>query len=155
MVRRPARVCPPRRYCARLRRRRRRHNPLALARERTPPPSPLRAPAAAGGADGDAPRAAAALIPTSPRSVEACFRLGLDPLDLVHRPASAFKRPGEPPELAAKRHAHHEQLRQARARAPPRPTALGPPATPRARPQAPATARLRHDALPPACPAAR
>jgi hypothetical protein len=64
------------------------------------------------GAEGEPSRPESALIPTSPRSVEACFRLGLDPLDLVYRPLSYFKRPGELQELTAKRHAHHEALRQ-------------------------------------------
>jgi hypothetical protein len=64
------------------------------------------------GAEGEPSRPDSALIPTSPRSVEACFRLGLDPLDLVYRPLAAFKRPGEPAELTEKRHAHHEALRQ-------------------------------------------
>ncbi|KAF8064553.1 AVT1D [Scenedesmus sp. PABB004] len=71
------------------------------------------APAAGADADGAVP-AAAALIPTSPRSIEACFRLGVDPLELAFRPASAFRRAGESEELAALRFQHHEQLRQER-----------------------------------------
>lgn len=54
----------------------------------------------------------AALVPTSPRSIEACFRLGLDPLELGYAPPAAFKRAGEAPELAEIRFANHERLRQ-------------------------------------------
>jgi len=79
-----------------------------------PPIPPNTSPNAAMGVEGEPNRPESALIPTSPRSVEACFRLGLDPLDLAYRPLAAFKRPGEPPELTQKRHAHHEQLRQVR-----------------------------------------
>ena len=32
------------------------------------------------------------LIPTSPRSVEACLRKGIDPLELQFKPMSAYKR---------------------------------------------------------------
>lgn len=67
------------------------------------------------GADADPNSAAAtALIPTSPKSIEACFRLGIDPLELAFRPASAFNKAGESDELKQLRFEHHEQLRQER-----------------------------------------
>eukprot|EP00879_Flechtneria_rotunda_P017625 GHRR01018475.1.p1 GENE.GHRR01018475.1~~GHRR01018475.1.p1 ORF type:complete len:368 (+),score=150.24 GHRR01018475.1:315-1418(+) len=59
----------------------------------------------------------ATLVPTSPKSIEACFRLGIDPLELAYRPASAFKKPGESDELVNLRYQHHEQLRQERLKA--------------------------------------
>ena len=77
--------------------------------DRTPPVLTPPRQTAAGG-DGDAP--SQALVPTSPRSLEACLRLGLDPLELAYAPLSAFKRAGESAELTARRHAHHEALRQ-------------------------------------------
>jgi hypothetical protein len=54
------------------------------------------------------------LLPTSPKSIEACFRLGIDPLELAFKPATAFKKPGESDELVNMRLQHHEQLRQVR-----------------------------------------
>jgi hypothetical protein len=54
------------------------------------------------------------LLPTSPKSIEACFRLGIDPLELAFKPATAFKKPGESDELVNMRFQHHEQLRQVR-----------------------------------------
>lgn len=57
------------------------------------------------------------LIPTSPKSIEACLRLGVDPLELAFRPASAFKKPGESEELGQLRFQHFEQLRQERLKA--------------------------------------
>jgi hypothetical protein len=56
------------------------------------------------------------LIPTSPRSIEACFRLGIDPIELQYKPAKHFQRPGESGELADMRYSHHETLRQVRGR---------------------------------------
>ena len=86
--------------------RRRRPGPPNHSSSCNPPPRP------AAGAGGEPARPEATLVPTSPRSVEACFRLGLDPLYLASRPLAAFKRAGEPPELAQRRHQHHEALRQ-------------------------------------------
>jgi hypothetical protein len=40
-------------------------------------------------------------------------RLGIDPLELALRPASAFRRPGETEELTQLRYSNHEALRQA------------------------------------------
>ncbi|GMH33873.1 hypothetical protein BSKO_01707 [Bryopsis sp. KO-2023] len=54
------------------------------------------------------------IVPTSPRSVEACFRLGIDPVELLYKPANVFQTPGEAPELAQFRFDHHEALRQER-----------------------------------------
>lgn len=54
------------------------------------------------------------LLPTSPKSIEACFRLGIDPLELAFKPQTAFKKPGESDELVNMRFQHHEQLRQVR-----------------------------------------
>lgn len=79
--------------------------------QHTPPFSLTRA---AAGVEGEPARPEAQLIPTSPRSVEACFRLGLDPLELAFKPLAAFKRPGEPTEMAQKRFEHQEHLRQVR-----------------------------------------
>lgn len=53
------------------------------------------------------------LIPTSPKSIEACFRLGIDPLELAFKPVAALRKGGESDELAELRFQHHEQLRQA------------------------------------------
>lgn len=39
-------------------------------------------------------------MPTSPRSVEACLRLGIDPACLLHRPLDHFLRSERSPELA-------------------------------------------------------
>jgi hypothetical protein len=54
------------------------------------------------------------LIPTSPRSIEACFRLGIDPIELQYKPPKHFHRPGESAELEDMRYSHHETLRQVR-----------------------------------------
>lgn len=75
-----------------------------------------RANAGADVADANSP-SATALVPTSPRSIEACFRLGIDPLELAYRPASSFKKPGESEELVAMRYEHVEALRQERIKA--------------------------------------
>eukprot|EP00878_Enallax_costatus_P046059 GHUV01055651.1.p2 GENE.GHUV01055651.1~~GHUV01055651.1.p2 ORF type:complete len:135 (+),score=36.16 GHUV01055651.1:174-578(+) len=52
------------------------------------------------------------LVPTSPKSIEACFRLGIDPLELQFKPVANFKRAGETDELTQLRYQHHEELRQ-------------------------------------------
>jgi hypothetical protein len=69
---------------------------------------------AAGAEAADSNATAAVLIPTSPKSIEACLRLGIDPLELAFRPASAFKKAGESDELVQLRFQHCEQLRQER-----------------------------------------
>ena len=51
-------------------------------------------------------------IPSSPRSVEACLRLGIDPLDLVQRPLSAFRDRREDEDIAGYRHQQYEEVRQ-------------------------------------------
>lgn len=52
------------------------------------------------------------LVPTSPKSIEACFRLGIDPLELQFTPVANFKRAGETDELTQLRFQHQEELRQ-------------------------------------------
>ncbi|MEW5317729.1 MAG: hypothetical protein WDW38_009006 [Sanguina aurantia] len=56
------------------------------------------------------------LIPTSPRSVEACFRLGIDPVEIQFRPASLYRRNGEDDSIAQMRYERSEQFRQDRIR---------------------------------------
>ena len=53
-----------------------------------------------------------ALIPSSPRSVEACFRLGIDPLELQFHPIEHYKRPLEDIDIAQIRYERNEQVRQ-------------------------------------------
>jgi hypothetical protein len=65
-----------------------------------------------GGPDADPHVTEGQLIPTSPRSIEACCRLGIDPLELAYKPPAAFVRPGEPRDLSEMRYQHHEALRQ-------------------------------------------
>lgn len=55
-----------------------------------------------------------ALIPTSPRSVEACFRLGIDPLELQFHPIAFYKYTGDTEELVKLRYEKHEQVRRER-----------------------------------------
>ncbi|KAG2442802.1 hypothetical protein HXX76_002881 [Chlamydomonas incerta] len=55
-----------------------------------------------------------ALIPTSPRSVEACFRLGVDPLELQFHPIAFYKYTGDTEEIARIRYDKHEQVRRER-----------------------------------------
>ncbi|WIA18967.1 hypothetical protein OEZ85_003636 [Tetradesmus obliquus] len=69
------------------------------------------------GTDADANASSSVLLPTSPKSIEACFRLGIDPLELAFKPQTAFKKPGESDELVNMRFQHHEQLRQERLKA--------------------------------------
>ena len=60
---------------------------------------------------------AAACMPTSPRSVDACLRLGIDPASLAPRPLAAFLRQERSPELAQLAFEHEERLRQDRLKA--------------------------------------
>ena len=53
------------------------------------------------------------LEPTSPRSVEAFMRLGIEPESLRHVPLSAFRRTGEAADLAQMMFDHTERVRQA------------------------------------------
>lgn len=64
--------------------------------------------------DPDAPEQA--LIPSSPRSVEACFRLGIDPVELQYHPVEHYKRHGEDEEVAEIRYEKNENVRQERIR---------------------------------------
>lgn len=54
------------------------------------------------------------LIPTSPRSVESCFRLGIDPLELQFHPIVFYKYTGDTDEIAKLRFEKNEQVRQER-----------------------------------------
>eukprot|EP00955_Chlamydomonas_euryale_P117100 366454-Chlamydomonas_euryale.AAC.15 len=56
------------------------------------------------------------LIPSSPRSVEACFRSGIDPLELMYQPVAYYKRPCEDEEVSQMRYEKHEVVRQERIR---------------------------------------
>ena len=60
---------------------------------------------------------AAACMPTSPRSVDACLRLGIDPASLAPRPYEGFLRQERSPELAKLAFEHEERLRQDRLKA--------------------------------------
>lgn len=57
-----------------------------------------------------------ALIPNSPRSVEACFRLGIDPVELQFHPIEYYQRVGEDHEVAEIRYEKCENARQERIR---------------------------------------
>eukprot|EP00798_Chlamydomonas_sp_ICE-L_P007903 gene7903-1115_t len=54
------------------------------------------------------------LIPTSPRSVQACFNLGIDPIELQYHPASWYARPAEDEDLSKLRYELSEGVRQER-----------------------------------------
>lgn len=56
------------------------------------------------------------LIPSSPRSVEACFRLGIDPVELQFQPPEFFRRAGEDDDIARLRYEKNEGVRQDRVR---------------------------------------
>ena len=56
-----------------------------------------------------------ALIPSSPRSVESCFRLGIDPIELQFHPVEWYKRAGEDDDIAQIRYERNENVRQVRA----------------------------------------
>ncbi len=64
------------------------------------------------GADPNAEEAT--LLPTSPRSVESCFRLGIDPLDLQFHPVPWYRRQGEDEDIAKIRYEKCEAVRQVR-----------------------------------------
>mmetsp|Transcript_36136 Transcript_36136/g.80419 ORF Transcript_36136/g.80419 Transcript_36136/m.80419 type:complete len:530 (-) Transcript_36136:827-2416(-) len=64
--------------------------------------------------DPNAPETA--LIPSSPRSVEACFRLGIDPIELQFHPIQWYTRPGEDEDIARIRYEKNEHVRQERLR---------------------------------------
>ncbi|PNH02193.1 hypothetical protein TSOC_011856, partial [Tetrabaena socialis] len=55
-----------------------------------------------------------ALIPSSPRSVESCFRLGVDPLELQYHPIAFYKYTGDTDEIAKLRYEKNEQVRRER-----------------------------------------
>ena len=52
------------------------------------------------------------LVPTSPRSVEACFRLGLDPVEMQFHPLTFYKRAGEDEDCSRVRFERNEAVRQ-------------------------------------------
>ncbi|RMZ54741.1 hypothetical protein APUTEX25_003119 [Auxenochlorella protothecoides] len=54
------------------------------------------------------------LVPTSPRSIDACLRLGIDPASLRHIPLEAYAKWERDPELARLAYDSEESLRQAR-----------------------------------------
>jgi hypothetical protein len=60
----------------------------------------------------DASHAAARLLPTSPRSVEACLRMGIDPDTLRYRAFEHFLRCNRDPALARLEYEHEEAMRQ-------------------------------------------
>lgn len=54
------------------------------------------------------------LVPTSPRSVDACLKLGIDPASLRHIPLEAYTAWERDPELAQMAYDSEEALRQVR-----------------------------------------
>lgn len=56
------------------------------------------------------------LIPSSPRSVESCFLLGIDPIELQFHPVSWYRRQGEDEDIARIRYEKCEGVRQERMR---------------------------------------
>lgn len=60
------------------------------------------------------PRGLGSLEPTSPRSVEACLRLGIEPGSLRYRPLDAFQLSGQAADLAELAYSFNEAVRQAR-----------------------------------------
>ncbi|KAL6766789.1 FAP56 [Auxenochlorella protothecoides x Auxenochlorella symbiontica] len=54
------------------------------------------------------------LVPTSPRSIDACLRLGIDPASLRHIPLEAYAKWERDPELARLAYDSEESLRQTR-----------------------------------------
>eukprot|EP00798_Chlamydomonas_sp_ICE-L_P017638 gene17640-23981_t len=52
------------------------------------------------------------LIPSSPRSVQACFKLGIDPLELQYHPATWYRRPAEDEDISQLRYEKCEGVRQ-------------------------------------------
>lgn len=59
-------------------------------------------------------RGLGSLEPTSPRSVEACLRLGIEPGSLRYRPRDAFQLAGQASDLAELAYNFNEAVRQAR-----------------------------------------
>ena len=59
-------------------------------------------------------RGLGSLEPTSPRSVEACLRLGIEPGSLRYRPPDAFQATGQAGDLAELAYNFKEAVRQAR-----------------------------------------
>ena len=59
-------------------------------------------------------RGLGSLEPTSPRSVEACLRLGIEPASLRYRPPNAFQLSGQASDLADLAYRFNEAVRQAR-----------------------------------------
>eukprot|EP00887_Chlorella_sp_A99_P000402 scaffold13.g402.t1 len=62
------------------------------------------------------PAVAGRLYPTSPRSIDACLRLGIDPNSLAHLPLEHFLRKVGDPTLAQLEFEHHEEARKERLR---------------------------------------
>ncbi|KAK9909851.1 hypothetical protein WJX75_008397 [Coccomyxa subellipsoidea] len=60
------------------------------------------------------PRGMGSLEPTSPRSVEACLRLGIEPCELHFMPPDVFMEEFGDKELAQIAYSHHERIRQER-----------------------------------------
>ncbi len=58
------------------------------------------------------PRGMGSLEPTSPRSVEACLRLGIEPFELHFMPPDVFAEEFGDKELAQIAYNHHERVRQ-------------------------------------------
>ena len=58
------------------------------------------------------PKYADNLMPTSPRSVESCLRLGIDPSMLEHRPYEHFLKQERDADLAQLAFNYEERLRQ-------------------------------------------
>lgn len=56
-------------------------------------------------------RLTARLLPTSPRSVQACLNLGVDPVELLKQPREFFQEPGLPEELEIMKVEKYEEMR--------------------------------------------
>jgi hypothetical protein len=65
-------------------------------------------------ADPTGSAADSSLIPTSPRSVQSCLVLGIDPTDLAFRPANFYRRFGEDMDVSQLRFERNERVRQER-----------------------------------------
>ena len=61
-----------------------------------------------------APTTAAELLLSSPRSIKACLKCGYDPDVLLHKPESAFARPGVSAQLQKEAYDLHEEKRKER-----------------------------------------
>lgn len=62
------------------------------------------------------PTAAGSVEPTSPRSVDACLRLGIEPYELKFIPKEQFHKNLEDTDLAELAFKHHEGIRQVTSR---------------------------------------